>query len=295
MLTILIPAYENPTLLKSTIDSLGDRNNLDIFIIDDSETNSVHRLSASEYKELRYFRISRSKELVDQQNPVYAWNQALNLGLQFSTSRYLQLRHHDDQLFTKAQHSFCEFAKLLEEASLKIYIIPHLVKRKIFFKERYVYHCHPFLIKMFLRMPAFILLFYNYLGPTSSMVVRSDVLIEFDERLKWLVDVHFYMKMLRVCSKDEVRIVKHCYNTTAPNNNSITQKLTKNKNLTKLTVSEIKAVCNCPYVPQWFMYMLSFFSNNVLARCIFILTLLMSLISPPSFGSCTRNQVIENE
>jgi len=185
--SICIPAYKQVLYLKKTLDSIARQifTDFEIILTDDSPDNAVEKLVA-EYNfngKLHYHR--NNPPLGTPEN----WNEAMRR----STGEYIKIMHHDDwfesvdslKLFvlmldenTNADLAFCT-TKILNVKTNEFTYNKPIEKR----------------IEAVRRNPDE--LFYgNSIGAPSATIFRKSVDLFFDKRMKYVVDIDFYIRIL---------------------------------------------------------------------------------------------------
>lgn len=180
--SICIPAYKQTEFLAKTLDSIKIQNfkDFEIIITDDSPDDSVEQLINSYDFEgkLRYI-----KNKVAKGSPAN-WNEAIKQ----ASGEYIKIMHHDDW-FTDA-NSLSEFVQLLDNnpdadfafSGCQIYFEDYI--RKDFLDEDTVNK---------VKSEPYNLIFANIIGVPSVTIHRKSSHIIYDESLKWLVDIDFYI------------------------------------------------------------------------------------------------------
>ena len=187
--SICIPAYGQPDQIRRTLDSIieQDYSDFEIVITDDSCDDSVKDIVKSYLPshQVKYFK--NSKRLGSPEN----WNCAL----QHAKGDYIKFMHHDDwfsrkdSLFSFVQMldnnpdvdlAFSSCANYTPEQTLRNIRNPSEKQRKKLNKD-----------------PNFLLPF-NIIGPPSATIFRNNPNIKFDSKLKWVVDIDFYIRILKL-------------------------------------------------------------------------------------------------
>ncbi|MFH1822836.1 MAG: glycosyltransferase family 2 protein [Patescibacteria group bacterium] len=185
--SICIPAYKQIEYLRKNLESIKAQNYLDyeIVLTDDSPNNDVNNLvkSFNFQDKLRYFK--NQKTLGSPEN----WNEAIR----HAKGEYIKILHHDDWFTDK--NSLKEFVKMLDDnpkmdfafsASLVLDTrtnLNHINSPSK--KQRRVLARHP---KS--------LFFGNIIGAPSATIYKSSIKEIFDNKLKWVVDIDFYIRLL---------------------------------------------------------------------------------------------------
>ena len=178
--SIVIPTKNRPQLLNRAINSILKQTYEDweLFIINDAETKATINFSDSRI------------QIINNKNKTGA-NGARNTGINLATGNYIAFLDDDD-----AWHE----DKLLKQVNLMDTtkaILCYTGKKIIYQKKntsitRFSYRTH-------ILSPQFTLQLHNYIGTTSSVIIRSDALydgIVFDESLHSLQDYDFYLQLV---------------------------------------------------------------------------------------------------
>ncbi len=192
--SICVPTYKQTEYLKKTLDSIVFQTFTDyeIIITDDTPGDSVEKL-VDEYNnkfgaKLQYYK--NSPPLGSPEN----WNEVMRK----AKGEYIKIMHHDDW-FTYPDSLAC-FVKEMEKnptvsfgfsASTGYNASKKLAKKN--------FPSHEFLSK--LRKNPSILFFGNLIGAPSVIIFRNPSAIQFDRKLKWVVDVDFYIQTLERTKK----------------------------------------------------------------------------------------------
>lgn len=188
LISICIPAYKNVEYLKRLLESISIQTfmNFEVIITDDSNDNSV-----SDYINTKSWNFSLSyykneKPLGTPEN----WNAAVN----YATGEWIKIMHHDDwfssrhalEVFVQAiqKHKnysffFCAYQNIYEGGKTKKVMAGSSILRKLILKEPTA------------------LLSNNIIGPPSVTIYRYDKTVVYDKKLKWLVDMDFYIRYLK--------------------------------------------------------------------------------------------------
>ncbi len=185
--SICIPAYKQVEFLRETLRSVEaqDFTDYEIIVTDDSPDESVYEL-LSEFsfgQKLRYER--NSPALGSPQN----WNKALRL----AQGDYIKILHHDDHFIRRDALGL--FVKLLDsnpdaDFGFCATLVNHVdsgIKR---------IHCATTQQLDALKNDPASLFLGNCIGAPSTTICRRTASLEYDTRMKWLVDVDYYFRML---------------------------------------------------------------------------------------------------
>ncbi len=186
--SICIPTYRQVDYLRETLRSvkIQDFEDYELIISDDTPDSSVEQLVASfDFDErLRYFHNHVS--LGSPEN----WNEAVR----HAKGKYIKLLHHDDR-FT-CSSSLGAFVCLLEENPECDFAFSASSAENLTQGHRHD-HCPSTEQVVQLTATPEKLFFNNIIGAPSATIYRNGLGIEYDSALKWLVDVDFYIHILR--------------------------------------------------------------------------------------------------
>jgi glycosyltransferase involved in cell wall biosynthesis len=186
--SILIPTYNQPDYLRNALDSIVCQTykNFEVIITDDSE-DTVIKSVVDEFStklDIKYFK-----------NPVRKgspgnWNEAISK----SSGHYIKFLHHDDWFTNK--DSLQEYVHALDNiphanfafSCTNICDINHNIIRT---------HCPTERELIKLRKNSINLFPHNFVGAPSATIYRRNVNKLFDNRLKWVVDIDFYINILK--------------------------------------------------------------------------------------------------
>jgi len=197
--SICIPAYEQPNNLQKCLESLEMQSfkDFEVIVTDDSKSNDLKVVVDSFLDKLNIKYFKNPVSLGSPEN----WNESIRHAI----GKYIKILHHDDY-FTDA-NSLEKMVKLLDEnPDSKILFCS---SRHV--DSRYNYHSSHILdhksMQKVKKNPQ-TLFSGNIIGAPSIMMYHRDIEIYFDKRMKWLVDIDFYIKVLRnndfVYTKDEL-------------------------------------------------------------------------------------------
>ncbi len=186
--SVCIPAYRRPDLLLRCLESLRiqDYQDFEIIVTDDSPDMDVETVchNSGFEKRLRYSRNARP--LGSPRN----WNAAMRL----ARAPLVKMLHHDDWL--AEPYSLRTLVSLLDDhptAGLAFSATRNTSSPEI---PGWLHRPSVKSLKMLERDPRIILL-GNFIGAPSVTIHRNQPGLEFDPRLKWLVDIDFYARVLR--------------------------------------------------------------------------------------------------
>ena len=170
--TIIIPTYNNLDLFKSAYSSVckQDFKDYEIVVVDDSEDSSI-----SDYVSMVNDSSLVYRHHVPSAGAVNNWNS----GLQLASGRFVIVLHHDEAFEEDG------YLTSLNEQFQRGYDV--VVTRVKVFNA---------VIRLFTGFPSLLFL-CNVIGPCSCVAFRREHLTYFDSRLRWLVDVDWYYRLLK--------------------------------------------------------------------------------------------------
>ena len=189
--SICIPAYKNPGGIERLLASIKRQTYTDyeVIITDDSPDESVKRVVDNcEIEHIQYFR--NQTRLGATAN----WNEAVR----HASGDYVKMMHHDD--WFSQDDSLAEFVAMLDhhpEVTLAFCGTWQvtLYEEGEETKERFARHIKEEHLKL-ISEDWHNLFLGGYIGAPSATIYRRCG-VEYEEQLKWLVDVEFYMRILR--------------------------------------------------------------------------------------------------
>lgn len=188
LISICIPTYNQVVYLRKTLDSVFSQKDvyMEVIISDDSSTNDVFNL-VNEYVAI-YPRINYFRNTPSLGSPAN-WNFAISR----ARGKYIKIMHHDDWFNTefslkKMLDLMCDREDILVVSATKI-IRKNVEKDRLASAE--------FLRKV--QLDNLELIKGNYFGTPSSILFARKNLQFFDEKLLWLVDVDYYIRLLKKC------------------------------------------------------------------------------------------------
>ncbi len=211
--SICIPAYKQVDFLRRCLDSILIQNYTDFEVVvsDDTPTDEIKDL-VCRYRNLPIIYCHNEKPLGSPGN----WNNAIHL----ANGEYIKIMHHDD--WFAHPFSLRKFVEMLDEnpdadfAFSASREIGKDMSKKLSIKN---------IEKKFLCNNPDILGYGNMIGTPSVTIFRKKKNVFFDNKLVWLVDIDFYIRILRnnkyfistkeelVCvGNEESRITNKCIN-----------------------------------------------------------------------------------
>lgn len=227
--SICIPTYNQTVYLKKVLDSIFEQSFTDyeVVISDDSTTDQVKNLLdkySEKTQKIRYYH--HSSGLGSPEN----WNFVVRK----ARGEFIKIMHHDDWFISKD--------------SLQKYVDATIgIHKPLIFSAAQAIRNHsiqihkpkPEIVKVFQENPLELIL-GNLIGGPSSIMYPNLNEYSFDKNLKWLVDIDFYILLLKnnyrliyieeilyVSIIDEHNITNSCLNNDSLNLYEYTQLLVK--------------------------------------------------------------------
>lgn len=185
--SICVPAYEQPEFLKRALESIfvQDFQNFEVIVTDDSRSDDVKKVVEQwrDDERMRYFK--NEGRLGSPAN----WNAAMAL----ARSDLIKFLHHDDWFTTN-----CSLRRFVEAMN---------ASPDVNFAFSAANACQDDGSRIFLHQPTqsqvehfahdpLSLQFANFIGAPSATIFRKLTDFEFDPRLRWVVDIDAYMRIM---------------------------------------------------------------------------------------------------
>lgn len=189
--SICIPAYNDEAGITRLIDSIKKQTFTDYEVIlsDDSAESVAERIKnqiEASGNNFKYFRHETHT------GPADNWNNSIAL----ASGDYIKIMHQDD--FFTNEDSLKHYVELLEKT-------PEADMAFSGSKEVYSDHsfdrCISASDEVSLNKTFNFLFLRNCIGAPSAIIFKKGVDVKFDSRLKWFVDIDFYMAILQSNSK----------------------------------------------------------------------------------------------
>jgi glycosyltransferase involved in cell wall biosynthesis len=185
--SICIPAYGQTTFLRRTLQSIynQDYKDYEIIITDDSPDDSVEKLLAEfPYSEkLKFYKNYKRKGSPEN------WNKAISL----ASGDYIKILHHDDWFLKN--NSLAQYVAMLDNNSNANFAFSSTLVCGVNQEIKYLYSPTEKQIKE-LRRNSKCLFPINIIGSPSATIYRDLYNSRFDAKLKWIVDIDFYINFL---------------------------------------------------------------------------------------------------
>lgn len=185
LISICIPAYKRVRKLQRLLRSIAEQtyHNYEIVITDDSPDDSVKRLVAQHVNmPIRYFH----------NTPALGTPANWNHGISLAAGEWIKLMHDDDWFRTPEslqrlvdktgegkRFIFSRYANVFEDGKEQFPRFPRPWRNRI------------------IAFPV-TLLAQNVIGPPSVTLIHSSIKEIYDIRMKWRVDIDFYIRLLLI-------------------------------------------------------------------------------------------------
>lgn len=218
--SICIPAYKQPEFLRRTLQSviIQSFEDYEVIITDDSPDESVQTI----VKEFFSPRIKYYKNQEKKGSPGN-WNEAIRL----AAGKYIKILHHDDWFSDK--DSLAEFVKVLDDNPNVDFAFSSSLVCSDDKRIEFVHSPSKLQVERLRHNPNYMFP-ENFIGSPSATIYRSKLCVKFDCRLKWVVDIDFYIEVLRVNS-GIIFIDKPLISITMGSSTQVTSECAGNKNI----------------------------------------------------------------
>lgn len=187
LVSICIPTYQQPLYFRRTLDSIMCQSFADyeIVITDDSTDDSIEEImkNVGHRHNLRYFRNGA------RQGSPENWNEAIRR----ASGKYIKILHHDDWL--SGEHSLASYVQMLENNPDADFAFSSTWVCNQVRGDRRLHRPSLDQIDQLRHAPD-VLFANNIIGAPSATLFRRKVRQDFDIRLKWVVDIDFYIRLL---------------------------------------------------------------------------------------------------
>lgn len=190
LVSVCIPAYEQPEAFKRAVESTLQQKNchFEIVVTDDSRSDVIEKI-AQEFVEIASIRYYRNNTRL---GPILNWNAALSKG----RGIVKKILHHDDWFLSEyslaqmsepilakhAQVVFCACTAMSAQGTI-------IRQHKASFDQIQSLHDTPSR-----------LVYGNFIGAPSVLAFDHTLTTVFDSCFIWVSDIDFYIRILRECS-----------------------------------------------------------------------------------------------
>ncbi len=185
-ISICIPAYMRVNYLERLLTSIASQTftNFEVIVADDSTDNSVENLlkQFTDQFPIQYFR----------NIPALGTPANWNFAISKASGDWIKLMHDDD--WFSSPNSLQEFANKIEEGAKFIFSAYNNVFESSNKVESVTTNIRSG--NKIVQQPM-LLLAHNIIGPPSVTMIHRSFVEKYDERLKWRVDLEFYIRVLQ--------------------------------------------------------------------------------------------------
>jgi glycosyltransferase involved in cell wall biosynthesis len=185
--SVCIPAFEQPECFERALDSVTAQTFTDyeIVVTDDSRDDSIERIVGRQRRPeaLRYRRNREHRGSPEN------WNDAIRL----AQGEYVKLLHHDDWFADR--DALAEFVALLDGNPGAAFGFSASNACGVDGALLFVHRPRDDRLAEMRRRPS-VLLLGNWIGSPSATIHRRSAGLLFDPRLRWVVDIDFYVRIL---------------------------------------------------------------------------------------------------
>lgn len=186
IVSICIPTYKQKEYLQRCLVSVleQDLKNFELIISDDTQDDSLEIFIKSILKDFPYL----YKRNIPSKGMPENWNSAIL----DAKGKYIKVLHHDD-FFTQSNS-----LKLMVDEIEKQKGVFLFCQTDVWHVKTGIHHIHKISKKQlnFLKNKPEFLFFKNMIGSPSATIYLNNLLLKYDNRLKWLVDIDFYLQIL---------------------------------------------------------------------------------------------------
>jgi glycosyltransferase involved in cell wall biosynthesis len=186
--SICIPTYKQPDFFRRALQSvfIQSFDDYEVIITDDSPDESVEHVVKGFQPniKLKYYKNKERKGSPEN------WNEAIRL----ASGEYIKILHHDDWFPDK--NSLIEFVKMLDENPNADFAFCSSLVCGPDQKVKYLHLPTEKQLNKLKSNPSY-LFPKNIVGAPSATIYRSKLNKKFDTKLKWVVDIDFYISVLK--------------------------------------------------------------------------------------------------
>jgi len=210
LLSILIPTYNNPEGIQNIIDCLYEidlttSECIEVFISDDSEKSLISKNNLKNLEE-KFFNFNYIHNM-----PKLGSVKNMNRLIDLAKGDYFWVLHHDEYWINENKI----IKKITEDLKKNkdIYFLPIKKVKNIFFGDLIINftqkHSHYKYFHYMVMNNPYILLKTNIFGPPSSIIISNKFKNKYNEKLKFLLDIDYYIKLLKKIDKNKTFIFKN--------------------------------------------------------------------------------------
>lgn len=243
--SIVIPAYKNLILFKKALLSVLRQEFVDyeVVIVDDSTDNKIMEyLFNINDKRIRYYKNSSPRGAVKN------WN----YGISLAKADYVILLHHDESFVGDNYLKKC--FEIINQTNCDVVISNVFVE--FYNGTRKSNEKSIGLKKVICKYFPEILYLVNVIGPTATIIAKMQCITKFDENLVLLVDVDWYINIIR--SKKISFIKEECICSIFGHEDQISMKIDRNvlRKKEELYISNKYRYMNVIFFLRWAIFIL---------------------------------------
>jgi glycosyltransferase involved in cell wall biosynthesis len=186
-ISICIPAYKNKAYLLRLMESIRIQTfrDFEVVITDDSPDQELQQLAADYSTHFSVQYVKNSDPLGSPAN----WNQSIRL----AKGQWIKIMHDDDWFADK--ESLHHFSKATRQTNSSFIFsgFSNIDLVNSFSKT----HILSGINKFMLKRSALYLFRTNYIGHPSTTLIKNNRNDWFDEQIRWVVDIEFYIRLLQ--------------------------------------------------------------------------------------------------
>lgn len=185
--SICIPAYRQPKLLKRTLESIFAQHfaDFEIIVTDDSDTDELEGVVSRWRDDARLIYCRNKVRLGSPEN----WNAAMAM----ARGEFIKFMHHDD--WFSSPTSLAQFVAAVTSNPNVDFAFSAANACENDGSLIFVHRPSPSQIELLKTRPL-CLQFGNFIGAPSATIFRRQANFRFDTRLRWVVDVKAYLQLL---------------------------------------------------------------------------------------------------
>lgn len=186
MISICIPAYKNATYLKRLLESICIQKftDFEVIVSDDSNNGEVKELTDQYANQFALNYVNNQPALGSPAN----WNNAIKL----AKGEWIKMMHDDD--WFADEYALKKFAEAAATHKAD-FIFSGFCEINSNGTKQDCY-CIGNLEKKMLNTSPYYLFKKNFIGHPSTTLIKKDNELLYDENLKWVVDIEYYMRYL---------------------------------------------------------------------------------------------------
>jgi glycosyltransferase involved in cell wall biosynthesis len=184
--SICIPSYGQPQRLAKAIDSclIQEFTDFEIVVCDDTPDDSVKQtVQTFSDQRIKYFKNKIS--LGSPEN----WNETARQ----ACGDYIKMLHHDDWL--TSPNSLTQYVNLLESTPGADFAFSGSINCDEKGNPKWAHSANDKSVRQIRSQPTRLIL-GNFIGAPSATIYRREDLVQYDKKLKWLVDLEFYIQYI---------------------------------------------------------------------------------------------------